>query len=319
MFGTITQILVTLIMLGFLIQPGYAEPIHHSKTVHHSHHTSKHHKKKHHKKKTRPANHHSNMTDDDQQSDDDQDAQAETTVQDAKQNSGNQTVFASSTDCRDPAATDTADVNKMTPPDPLSKSVEKQVVAFVDKTVANLRYSYYKLGGKHFDLSRGIYVLDCSNFVDHILKETSPHAYSSLVSATGADAPASQHYYNFFTELSNDPDSYWNKVENVDELRPGDILVFRYKNRRGTETGGHVMVVMNKPIRDDDVFLVRVADSAPSGHSEDTRGRTSGIGIGTLLLKANSRTGEPSAYAWGLGGYWNKNVSIAMARPVDVG
>lgn len=225
--------------------------------------------------------------------------------------------FIPSTECRDPALSEVIDSS---PNISLTDSVKKQLVDFVGKTVATLRYTTYKLGGKRFDSEKGVYVVDCSGFVDHVLKETSPHAYSSLVSATGADTPASQHYYSFFTELSTDGDNYWSKIKNVDDLRAGDILVFRYKNRRGIATGGHVMVVMNKPLRAQEVFLVRVADSAPTRHSEDTRpGHHSGIGIGTLLLKANSRTGQPAAYAWGLGGFWNKNVSIAMARPLDVG
>jgi hypothetical protein len=165
-----------------------------------------------------------------------------------------------------------------------------------------------------------VYILDCSSFVDHILRAVSPHAYSSLVSATGAGTPASQHYYTFFRELEDDPDSYWNKVEEVKELKAGDILVFRYKNSIGNQTGGHVMVVMDKPIRDTNVFFVKVADSAPAGHSHDTRSLDdSGIGIGTLLLKANPITGHPLAFSWGVRGYWNKNVTIAMARPSELG
>jgi cell wall-associated NlpC family hydrolase len=197
-------------------------------------------------------------------------------------------------------------------------SLEKHLVNFVHKTVATLRYSDYKLGGRKFDTSRGVYIVDCSSFVDHILQRVSPRAYLSLVNATGADTPATQHYYEFFTELSSGPDNFWNKVEAVEQLRPGDILVFRYKNSRGSETGGHVMVVMDKPTQDSDVFFVRVADSAPSRHSQDTRQRNeAGIGIGTLVLKVNPRTGRPAAYAWGLGGLWNKNVNFAMARPID--
>ncbi len=199
-------------------------------------------------------------------------------------------------------------------------AVSHELVGFIHKTVNTFHYSAYRLGGKLFDMQKGIYVLDCSGFVDKILQKTCPRAYSSLVDATGADAPASQHYYHFFNELAYDSDSYWNKVENVDQLRPGDILVIRYKNSRGIQTGGHVMVVMNQPEKDTDVFYVRVADSAPTRHSDDTREyNTSGIGIGTLLLKANTRTGQPIAYAWGIGGYWNKNASFAMARPVAVG
>jgi cell wall-associated NlpC family hydrolase len=198
---------------------------------------------------------------------------------------------------------------------------QKHLVNFVDKTVSTLHYSDYKLGGKKFDPLHGVYVLDCSNFVDHILQTVSPNAFSTLVNATGADSPSTQHYYDFFTELNSNTDSgnFWNKINSVEQLRPGDILVFRYKNSRGNATGGgHVMVVMDTPTNDSNVFFVRVADSAPSRHSQDTRQiHEGGIGIGTLLLKVNPITGRPNAYAWGMGGYWNKNVNFAMARPLD--
>jgi cell wall-associated NlpC family hydrolase len=197
---------------------------------------------------------------------------------------------------------------------------QKHLVNFVDKTVSTLHYSDYKLGGKKFDPLHGVYVLDCSNFVDHILQTASPLAYSRLVDATGTGAPSTQHYYDFFKELNSEQPDGWNKVNSVEQLRPGDILVFRYKHAHGggATGGGHVMVVMDTPTHNTNVFFVRVADSAPSRHSQDTRQiHEGGIGIGTLLLKVNPITGLPNAYAWGLGGYWNKNVNFAMARPLD--
>ncbi len=199
----------------------------------------------------------------------------------------------------------------------LVSSVKKDVVNFVKKTVNTLRYSSYKFGGKRFDPERGVYIVDCSNFVDHILQNVYPDAYSNLVNSAGADTPASQHYFNFFHELGEESGGHWNKINYLDQLQPGDILVFRYKNSHGAETGGHVMVVMEKPEHAGDVYFVRIADSAPSRHSEDTRHlNESGIGIGTLLLKANIY-GQPSAFAWGVNSYWNKNVKFAMARPVE--
>jgi hypothetical protein len=228
--------------------------------------------------------------------------------------------FIPTTECPDPAVIDGENIEAIPSTHKFASRVDDTHLAdFAGKTVANLNYSSYKLGGKRFDPKQGVYILDCSNFVDHLLQEASPRAYSSLVSATGADTPASQQYYNFFKELADDTDSYWNKIEDIEQLRAGDILVFRYKNSRGVQTGGHVMVVMNTPLHDSNVYLVRVADSAPTRHSEDTRQHDeSGIGIGTLLLKSNPKTGKPSAYAWGLDGYWNKNVNIAMARPVEI-
>jgi hypothetical protein len=196
-------------------------------------------------------------------------------------------------------------------------SMEDRLVNFVNSTVDTLRYSVYKLGGRKFDTSRGIYILDCSDYVDNILQAVYPNAYGNLVNSTGTEKPTSQHYYHFFSKLDDESNRYWNRIDDVDQLRPGDILVFRTKNRTGSETGGHVMVVMNKPTSDENVFIVRVADSAPSGHSDDTRqANASGIGVGNLMLKVNPNTGEPKAYAWKEGSRWKNNVNFAMARPV---
>ncbi len=197
-------------------------------------------------------------------------------------------------------------------------SIEKRLVGFVHHTVFNLTYSSYQFGGKRFDPSHGVYVVDCSSYVDHLLRAVTPRAYSSLVNSSGADHPNTAHYYHFFTQLTDKPKRYWDNVSHVKELQAGDILVFRYKNSAHHARGGHVMVVMDKPTRDVDAFQVRVADSASTGHSEDTRPpHTSGIGIGTLLLKVNPKTGKPAAYAWKEGSHWKKNVKFAMARPLE--
>jgi hypothetical protein len=196
-------------------------------------------------------------------------------------------------------------------------TLEESAVKFVHKTIDTLRYSTYKMGGSHFDTSKGIYIVDCSKYVDQILQAVSPHAYMSLVNSCGVDTPNTQHYYDFFSDLSDDP--YWSKVSDVENLRPGDIIVFRYKKHRRSAMRGHVMVVMDTPIRTADAYLVRVADSAPSPHSQDTRpAHVSGIGIGTLLLKVNPKTGRPAAYAWTASSLWKRNVTFAMARPIEL-
>jgi len=193
---------------------------------------------------------------------------------------------------------------------------EQRLVSAIYQTVSTLRYSSYKLGGTHIDTERGIYVVDCSGYVDHILNTVFPRAYSSLVTWSGTEKPTSDDYYHYFSDLTAESGSYWNPVDDVEALRPGDVLVFRNTNTAGNERGGHVMIVMDKPKQESNAYMVRVSDTAPSGHSKDTRApHTSGIGIGTLLLKVNPKTSQPYAYAWKLGAQWKNNVAFAMARP----
>ena len=174
-----------------------------------------------------------------------------------------------------------------------------RLVNFIKTTVSTLRYTNYKLGGSRFEPSRGIYVVDCSQYVDHILHSVFPRAYAYLVNATGKSWPNSKDYYHFFMRLAAAPEGYWNLVRSARQLQPGDILVFCYKQTH-RHAAGHIMIVMEKPTETaHNTVLVSVADAAPIGHSDDTRAtHKSGIGIGKMLLKIDPNTGKPAAYAW---------------------
>lgn len=199
----------------------------------------------------------------------------------------------------------------------------RKLVDFVLETVNHQSRSAYKFGGTHFDIDKGIYELDCSTYVDHVLADSNPNAYDKLVSATGTEKPTSSHFYDFFTHIrdyspSEKMNRVWSRITDASELLPGDILVFRYGHHHSTTGGGHVMIVMDKPVVEDQAVLLKVADAAPTGHSEDTRpSHASGIGIGTLLLKVNKDDFSPSAYAWKIGSHWQSNVRIAMGRPAS--
>ncbi len=198
---------------------------------------------------------------------------------------------------------------------PANQTAGMRLVSFVHEMVGSLRYTRYASGAGVFDSKYGIYKLDCSHYVDNILHRVDPRAYASLEAGTGAQMPNSANYYNFFTRLSDHLRYDWDKVDNAKDLEPGDVLVFRYKSPSGIQEGGHVMMVMDKPVIDNGALFVRVTDSAAAGHSDDTRpAHDSGVGIGTLVLKVNSYTGQPSAYAWEFNSPW-KSVDIAMARP----
>lgn len=193
-------------------------------------------------------------------------------------------------------------------------NTEHGIVALVHNAISSLRSTHYRYGGNYFNMSSGVYEVDCSDYVDDLLKISQPRAYADLADSTGTEKPTSSDYYRFFNNLPDNSGHAWQRVDDVESLRPGDILVFH--NYRG---GGHVMVVMGTPKLtqdDDNTYLVQVSDSASSRHSDDTRApHVSGVGIGTLLLKANPETGEPSAYAWTVDSGWD-HVRIAMAEPL---
>jgi cell wall-associated NlpC family hydrolase len=184
------------------------------------------------------------------------------------------------------------------------------LAGMVNKTLENMHYTHYQMGGSKFDQSHGIYITDCSGYVNRLLNQVNPAAYFSLVRGTGSSRPNTEDFYNFFNNLAFRSTQHWRKVDDASSLEAGDILVFRHGWH-----GGHVMVVMNKPIRHNDVLEVRVADSASSGHSRDTRpAHVSGIGVGTMLIKVTPGN-QPAAYAWRVGAPWER-VRFAMGRPL---
>lgn len=216
-----------------------------------------------------------------------------------------------------PSQVNTSNIGHSFFPTYLLTSMQKNLVNFVRNTIESIHYTTYKLGGTRIEPSRGIYIVDCSSYVDHILKTIYPRSYSSLAVWSGTQKPTTNDFYHYFRNLS-DNSQHWNSIDDAEELSPGDILVFRSKNRLGTETGGHVMIVMDKPVRNGNALLLRIADAAPSRHSKDTRmPHASGIGIGSMLLKIDPNTSRPYAYAWSLGSRWESNVNFAMARPVE--
>lgn len=209
----------------------------------------------------------------------------------------------------------------------LMSHIANRVVSFVRETVNTVSYTAYKLGGSRFDFSKGVYVLDCSTFVDHVLRKVCPLAYSNLANTTRTAKPTTKDYFQFFSGLPKNKTQYWSKVDEVKQLQPGDIVVFRKqgtkhptkKRHRKMLAAGHVMIVMSKPILEKNAFLIRVADSAAARHSNDTRSLgANGLGIGSLLLKVNPKTGQPNAYAWNVGPYFKRDVKFAMGRPNDI-
>ncbi len=197
----------------------------------------------------------------------------------------------------------------------------QRMIHLVYQTVQHLSSNQYRLGGTDFDFQHGIYRVDCSNYVDHLLSSAAPKAYANILANANTVRPTSQDYFSFFKHLhAGGMSQAWYRIPKVNLLNPGDILVFHYKNLAGRRAAGHVMVVVNKPQSSPtsaNTFLVRVSDSAPSGHTGDTRPfHTSGIGIGTLLLKVDA-LGEPFAYAWKWDAPWKYNMDYAMARPLS--
>lgn len=195
---------------------------------------------------------------------------------------------------------------------------DSQFINLVNQSQIHLKRTHYKLGGSQFDLRQGVYNVDCSGYVDELLKRAAPDAFNELTNFSNTARPNTLHYYNYFQKLAyKDQSTHWEPIDQVKSLKPGDILVFRYKRLR-RRVAGHIMVVLNnaRPFQGNpNQYIIRVADSSPYRHSNDTR-RSSGVGQGDMLIKTDHLTGAPVAYAWKVDGPWQNQMLYNMARPV---
>ncbi len=200
--------------------------------------------------------------------------------------------------------------------DPLQITLNPMVQE-VNQVLSKEHYTRYILGGQVFNVKKGVFLVDCSSYVSHLLKRVEPNAYQQLVEFAGTETPNSLDFYNFFKKLSLNNDSdYWQPINKVKNLKPGDIIVFRYKHLR-RRIAGHVMVVMKKPKampNKPHSYVVRVSDSSPFRHTNDTR-HHSGIGAGSMVLYTNS-DGKPLSYSWKLNMGRENTMLIDLGRPI---
>lgn len=144
----------------------------------------------------------------------------------------------------------------------------------------------------HIDKTAGVFDVDCSGFVDHLLKQVAPQQYDQLPIEPGHTRPRAETYYQFFVDLAQTPKPGWKAVSSFSELRRGDLIAWK-KETAAQETGdtGHVMVVGAAPVRLANAsYQLTVYDSTKSPHDNDTRATgADGIGRGDLFFYVNAQ------------------------------
>jgi hypothetical protein len=165
------------------------------------------------------------------------------------------------------------------------------------ETVGSVRETHYQ-HRTHVDKATGVFDLDCSGFVDYLLKRIAPDQYNQLPIETGHTRPRAEVYYEFFARLAQTPKPGWQVVLHFSDLRPGDIIAWK-KEAAAQESGdtGHVMIVAQAPVRTGaGSYRLTVYDSTKSPHDNDTRAPgTDGIGRGDLFFYVDAQD-APAAF-----------------------
>jgi cell wall-associated NlpC family hydrolase len=171
------------------------------------------------------------------------------------------------------------------------------VLLEANRILLNMKSTEYVNLPYTIDDAAGIYKFDCRGFVDQVLKNADPVVYQKI--GRGVSPIPLPMYVDYFNKLdSKTPNADgWIKVAHPIDLKPGDICFWR------PPVPGHMFIIIGKPqenpVRNEEV-LVRIIDSAPGSHSDDSRTGSAyptGLGAGVLGIIVDTDR-NPIRYNW---------------------
>jgi hypothetical protein len=140
--------------------------------------------------------------------------------------------------------------------------------------------------------SAGIYDMDCSGFVDFLLKRVAPEQYVCLPIEPGHARPRAAMYFELLSGLPGNRVPGWNPIDRLADAQRGDIVAWALtaSTQKPGDTG-HVVIVAAPPILvSPGQYRVVVYDSSGIHHDDDSRPEaTSGIGKGAITFRADDR------------------------------
>ncbi len=190
-----------------------------------------------------------------------------------------------------------------------------KVLGRIAQAGVDLKYS----ATTRVDETRGRYHFDCSGMTQWVLRKAAPVAAQAAAWKLPRRPLAADYARRIAKAPSNEPKHGWQRIESLEDARPGDVIAWVKPKIIQSRYTGHVAFIALPPVRVtgySDAYLVRVIDSTSLLHHDDTRQDHSGFGLGTILLVVDTDTGAPRAYGW-VGLQWRAfETQIAIGRPV---
>jgi hypothetical protein len=166
-----------------------------------------------------------------------------------------------------------------------------------ERLLSGMRETHYQ-HRIHADKSRGVYDMDCSGFVDYLLKQIAPAQFAPLRIEPGHTRPRAAMYFDLFTRLDKSPSPGWEAVPKLGEVRRGDIIAWELAaaTDKPRDTG-HVVIVAAAPVEQTNhLFRIQVYDSSVIHHDDDSRPEgTNGVGEGVITFRVDTN-GKPIGF-----------------------
>lgn len=161
------------------------------------------------------------------------------------------------------------------------------------------------------DESSGSYVTDCSGLLTWLLRRELPRHLAAIPIVHGRARPLAADYQEAFAK----PVPGWQRIDQVQEVRAGDVIAWRLAEIRPGKSTGHVVIAdSTATAQGDGVFALVVIDSTTTPHDDDTRPGTDGVGRGTIRLRVDGRGTLEAVQAREQAPF--RRYAFAIARPV---
>jgi hypothetical protein len=185
----------------------------------------------------------------------------------------------------------------------------------------NTRHTNYQ-HDIYIDEATGTYDVDCSGFVEYVLRRVAPNHLNLIPLSAGETRLLAHDFEQFFSSLPTETSDGWRQIPDLRDARRGDLIAWKVRNTPPGDTG-HVFFVAEQPVVVDPTttpptMAVMAYDASDIRHYDDSRGpgpdqALTGVGWGILHLQINS-AGRPIAYQFGPGDPVELDSNIAIAR-----
>ena len=186
-----------------------------------------------------------------------------------------------------------------------------------ERLLSGMRETHYQ-HSTHVDRAGGVYDMDCSGFVDYLLKRIAPAQFAQLQIEPGHARPRAAMYFELFKGLHKSPLPGWEVVQKLGDARRGDIIAWQLVSST-QESGdtGHVVIVAAAPVEQTDgLYRVEVYDSSEIRHDNDSRPEgTNGVGKGVITFRVDA-FGEPVGFQFNSHAHFHEE-PIAIGRLVN--
>lgn len=200
-----------------------------------------------------------------------------------------------------------------------SQSLIYHWIRRIRELAANLKSTSYQ-HTTEIDLASGEFKCDCSGFVGFFVRKTFPESHRSLQGeeAPWRKRPLAVTFHETIVRSGREKGAGWTEVQKIFEARPGDIIAWRKDEVVRGESTGHVVFVVEKPVRElDGRYRVRVLDSTSRIHADDTRAPDGdGVGEGTMWFQVDGDF-KPTGYFVDERKRLGKSTQIAIGRLED--